>query len=294
MMTLILIMILSALAAVFLSQGTRMNALSEKAFSHSVAMVQIGDLERQLPSLFSAINGAEQLDIAMRIPLQIESKEGDFLLKGRLSSLYGRFNINRIARSDGNVSQPEYEVLGRLFQRYPIGDQDLFFKIVFDTIDLDLGERGYETEIAVRRPDFKNGSIENFAQFTMILERYVELSRDKTILAIPWERYIGYEGEKMDFNAVNAEVLPLVVPSISPEQARVLTQYRTKAYATKEEVIAAEPSLGSVFDTYFFIYKSGLPYKVALDVDIRERGMQRQMRLRYDLMEKKADRVEYF
>lgn len=293
MMTLILITVMMGIVALMLTQGTRLSKLGNIGFSQSASLRVINDLELQLPSLLSAITGAETLDLAMRLPLQLESKKGDFILKASLASPYRRLNINSLMSSAGIMNISNMSLMLRLFALHPIADPDIFFKLVFDTIDTDTLERGTDTEIRWSQPDFKNGVISNEAQFNLILERYIELTRDTVILSIPWERYIGYEGEKMDFNALNAETLSLILPTVSPEKIRSLTLYRTKAFASKEEAIAAEPALGTVFDTYFFIYQPNTSYNLLCDVHVSENSREEHLKFHYNLLDKKVQRVEF-
>lgn len=293
MMTLILITVMMGIVALVLTQSERLTRLGNNAFSQSASLGIVSDLERQLPSLLSGISGAEQLDVAMRLPLQLENKKGDFILKARLSSPYSRLNINRLMNSDGKINEANVTLWMRLFALYPIADPDMLLKLVFDTIDIDSTERGIDTEIILTRPDFKNGVIANTGQFDTILERYIKLTRDTTVLSIPWNRYIGYDGDKMDFNALNSETLSLILPNEPPEKIRALTLYRTKAYASKDEAIAAEPALGAVFDNYFFIYTPGSSYNLVCDVRLSENAHEEHLRFQYNLLEKKVQRVEF-
>lgn len=293
MMTLILITVMMGIVALMLTQGTRLSKLGNIGFSQSASLRVINDLELQLPSLLSAITGAEALDLAMRLPLQLESKKGDFILKASLASPYSRLNINSLMSSAGIMNISNMSLMLRLFALHPIADPDIFFKLVFDTIDTDTLERGTDTEIRWSHPDFKNGVISNEAQFNLILERYIELTRDTVILSIPWERYIGYEGDKMDFNALNAETLSLILPTVSPEKIRSLTLYRTKAFASKDEAIAAEPALGTLFDTYFFIYQPNTSYNLLCDVHVSENSREEHLKFHYNLLDKKVQRVEF-
>ncbi|MDP3302459.1 MAG: hypothetical protein Q8S36_10895 [Sulfuricurvum sp.] len=293
MMTLVLITVMMGIVAVVLTQNERLSRVRDNAFNQSIILRIVNDLEQQLPSLLSAITGPEQLDLMVRLPLQLESKKKDFILKGQLSSIYGRLNINRIISSDGKINEAYVALLMRIFAVHPIADSDMLMKLILDTVDTDIIERGTDTEIALIQPDFKNGSIVDSLQFNSILERYVNLTRDTTVLSIPWEDYIGYDGEKMDFNALNAETLSLILPNVSPEKIRELTLFRTKAYTTKEEVITAEPALASVFDSYFFIYKAGDSYDVLCDVRVSENTHNEHIKFHYNLLDKKIRQVEF-
>ncbi len=293
MMTLVLITLLMGIVALVLTQSQRLLWSGNNSFSQTSSLLIVNNLEQQLPTLLSAITGAEQLDLAMRLPLQLESKKGDFSLKARLASPYSRLNINSLMSPEGKINEANMALLMRVFAVHPIADADIFIKLVFDTIDTDTVERGTDTEIAWMYPDFKNGMIADARQFNRILERYIELTRDTTILSIPWERYIGYDGDKMDFNALNPETLSLVLPNVSAEKIRSLTLFRTKAYTSKEEAIAAEAGLGAVFDTYFFIYKPGVSYNLICDVRLSENSHEEHIRFQYNLLDKKVQRVEF-
>lgn len=293
MMTLVLITVMMGIIAVILTQSERLSRVGNNAFFQSVTLRIVNDLEQQLPSLLSVVTGPEQLDLAMRIPLQLETKKRDFILRAQLASPYSRLNINRVMSSDGKIDEAYVALLMRIFVTHPIADSDMLLKLIFDTMDTDINERGVDTEIASGQADFKNGEIVDSAQFKTILERYIQLTRDTAVLSIPWEAYIGYEGDKMDFNAVNAETLSLVLPNVTPEKIRALTIFRTKAYTTKEEVIAAEPALASLFDTYFFIYKAGYPYNLSCDVRVSENTHNEHIKFQYNLLEKKVQRIEF-
>ena len=293
MMTLVLITVMMGIIAVILTQSERLSRVANNAFFQSITLRIVNDLEQQLPSLLSVVTGPEQLDLAMRIPLQLETKKRDFILRAQLASPYSRLNINRVMSSDGKIDEAYVALLMRIFVTHPIADSDMLLKLIFDTMDTDINERGVDTEIASGQADFKNGEIVDSAQFNSILERYIQLTRDTAVLTIPWEAYIGYEGDKMDFNAVNAETLSLVLPNVTPEKIRALTIFRTKAYTTKEEVIAAEPALASLFDTYFFIYKAGYPYNLSCDVRVSENTHNEHIKFQYNLLEKKVQRIEF-
>ncbi len=293
MMTLVLITLLMGIVSLVLTQSERLSRLGSNAFFQSASLQIVNDLEQQLPSLLSAITGAEELDLAMRLPLQLESKKRDFSLKAQLSSPYSRLNINSLMSPDGKINEANVALWIKIFTIHPIADPDILLKLVFDTIDTDTQERGIDTEIALIQPDFKNGMITDAEQFNHILERYIELTRDTTVLSIPWSRYVGYDGDKMDFNALNPETLSLILPHTPPEKIRALTLFRTKAYTTKEEVIAAEPALASVFDNYFFLYKAGISYTLECDVRLSENTHEEHLKFQYNLLDKKVQRVEF-
>lgn len=292
MMTLILITVMMGIVALILLQSEKLLRLGNIGFSQGSTLRIVKDLETQLPSLLSAIKGAEELDLAMRLPIELQTHKGDFILKATLASPYSRLNINRLMSSDGNISEPHAAFMMRIFETYPIADPQMLMKLVLDSTDVDRVERARESEISNASPDFKNGLIANEKQFNLILARYIKITGDTAVLSIPWHRYIGYEGEKMDLNAVNTETLALILPTTSREQIRAMTLYRTKAFSTKEEAIAALSALAPVFDTYFFIYQPNTPYHLLCDVRMRENSREEHLRFHYNLLDKRVQRVE--
>jgi hypothetical protein len=293
MMTLILITVMMGIVALVLRESSHLSGLGKRSFSQAASLAIIDDLDHLLPSLLSSLNGAEELDLAMRLPIQLASKKGDFDLNMRLSSPYTKMNINQLADSNGTLNEKYHAAWMRIFERYPIVDRETLLMVVLDTLDNDLTERSTKTEIKWRENDFNNGSIMSMKQFDRILQRYLTLTKDKTILSIPWENYIGFEGDKIDLNAVNPETLTLLLPGVSAEKIRQMTQYRTKTFVSKEEAIASEPLLAGVFDDFFFIYKKELKYDLVCDLQLIENGNTEPITFQYGLLEKKIKRVEF-
>ncbi|WP_304740034.1 hypothetical protein [Sulfuricurvum sp.] len=293
LMTLMLITLLMGIVALVLAQSGRLSRLGGTVYFQSTSQSIVNDLQQHLPILLLGVTGAEQLDLALRLPLQIETRKRDFILKMKLSSPYTSLNVNTLLDKNGTIKTPNVAVFMRIFSHYPIESPDIFLNLLLDTIDIDTAERGVDTEISLTRPNAKNGSIANEREFNRIIERYLHLTQDRAVLSIPWGRYIGFDGDKMDFNALNAETLSLILTKSSPEKIRSLTRFRTKAFSTKEEVIAAEPALGSVFDTYFFIYAPGISYTLLCDAVITENTHVEHITFQYNLLEKRVHHVEF-
>lgn len=293
MMTLLLITVMMGIVTLVLHKNSHLSELADRGFVQTSSMRIVNELESQLPSLLSNVKTAEDLDIAMRIPFRIESDKRDFILNATLASPYTKLNINRLVNEDGTINEAYMKAYMRIFELYPISDSDTFTKLILDSIDTDYTERFAQSEIGWNRPDFKNGAIADMNQFEEIVERYLALTRDKSILRIPWKKYIGFEGERVDLNAANPETLSLILPNLSAEKVRQMTLYRTKAFTSKEEAVSAEGSLSDVFDTYFFVYDDTLSYDLVCDLHLEENSRSQHIVFQYNVLEKKIHDVEF-
>lgn len=292
-MTLVLVTIMAGIVTVVLSQSERVQNLGEMEFVRASALLSLSSLETQLPSMLSKIESAEDLDMSMRLPIVMESNNGDFSLNAQLSSMYSKLNINRLLKSDGSIDEAAVAVWMKIFHFHPIADPEMLLKLVLDTIDTDQSERATDTEIIWNDSDFKNGAIKDKELFAKILERYILLSGDRMVLNVPWDDYIGYEGDKIDINAVTPQTLMLLAPAISSEKAYALSTYRTKAFTSKEEVLSAEPALGSVFDQFLFVYSPGSSYTLQCNVSLSLKSRTERIRFDYNLLDKKMRHVEF-
>lgn len=292
LMTLLLIAIMSGGIALLLSQSDQLLRLSERSRSDAEISKISSDLKRLLPGMLSKIGSAHDLEYAMILPLSSRSTDGRFTLDASLHSSLGRFNINKVCDASGKPVEPYSTLLSAIFTHYPIAAPDTFINILYDTIDTDLAERQAGSEVAAVFPDFHNGSIENFAQFRQIIARYLALTKDRQILAIPWERIIGFEGEKIDINYASPELVALIVPEMDTETLHRITDLRTVPFESKEQVIAAAAQLSPVYDTWFMTYSAGNSYpligKVAMEMD----GTRSEFEFHIDTLNRMLNRLE--
>jgi hypothetical protein len=292
MMTLVLISMILGVVALVLTQSQSINEKAHSVVDYSSTVRILEDLEKQLPQILSSITGAQELDMAMRLPFSVESRSGDFSLNATLSSPYTKININKLLDVNGSVNKPYVDVWMRLFSTHPIADSELLLKLVLDTIDSDRVQRDGDSEIALVRNDFANGQIASMEQFYQIIGHYKMRTRDGSVLKIPWERYIGFEGDKIDINAVNIETLALLLPEVSTDKLRIVTSYRTNAFTTKEEVLRELPELSALYDSFLFVYAPTLSYTVVCNLEITRNGLMQKSLFHYNLLDKKIHYVK--
>ncbi|CAA6800447.1 MAG: Unknown protein [uncultured Campylobacterales bacterium] len=118
---------------------------------------------------------------------------GDILFNIKFEIVSNKININDIIRDDNHFSDKEKIVL-HLFDSLEIGDSQLLFDIILDTIDKDLESRNIFSEIAYRSMNFANSQVFNEEHFRKIIDRYYEVTQDKQIKEVKFNE-IFYFGD---------------------------------------------------------------------------------------------------
>ena len=284
LITLLLIGIISGSIALLLAQSDRILNLSQ----HSLGDAQISkiytDMEHSLPKMISKISTAHDLEYAMIFPFQNHSEDGRFKLDISLKSSMNKININKLCDSFGNVSEQYSGFLSTLFSRYPIVSPETFTNIVCDTLDSDLIEHQARSKISIDTPDFHNGSIEDYRQFYQIISRYYTLTKDSQIYSIPWEKIIGFEGEKIDINYVSIELLSLLAPQLDTITLHRLTDLKTAPFESKEEVLSVAGNLAPIYDQWFSVYTSAKPYLLVCETTTQLNGEKSRFEFHIDTL----------
>ncbi len=292
LMTLLLITILSGGIALLISHSDHLLRLSQRPLGDAQTGKIAGDLKRLLPTLLSKIDSARTLEYALILPLSSRSEDGRFALEASLRSPLGRFNINNVCDPSGTPRKPYDAFLPALFARYPIASPEVFINIVYDTIDTDLAERQPGSEIVTFFSDFHNGSIEDKHQFNQIVARYLALTKDPQVLQVPWDRVIGFEGEKIDINYASSEVVSLIVPEIDANTLSSITEMRTEPFEGKEKLTSLAPALSPHYDAWFTTYKAGSSYPLVGEVTMRRNGEESMFVFHVDAKTRILNRLE--
>ncbi|HEX5623517.1 MAG TPA: hypothetical protein VFX57_03640 [Sulfuricurvum sp.] len=292
LMTLLLIAIMSGGIALLLAQSSYVLNLSQRSRGDAQITKITSDLERILPDTLSKIRTVNDLDAALMLPLSSRSSDGRFTLDISLHSALGVFNINKIANTDGISKDPFAALLPALFARYPIAAPNTFINILLDTIDTDISEREAGSEIVALFPDFHNGSIENVTQFEQIIARYLALTKDTQILNVPWERLIGFEGDKIDINYATPDIVSIIVPRMDAKTLHQVTDLRTAPFESKEQLFSIAPELSPLYNTWFVLYAPGTPYPIIGEVAMQTNGVSNHFRFQFDLQNRTFNRLE--
>lgn len=284
LITLFLIAIMSSGIALLVAQSDQLLDISKKSQSDMQISKIVSDLKRLLPNTLSKIASAHDLEYMMILPLQNKSADGHFSLSASLYSAAGRFNINKICNTNGKPLDEYSLFLSNVFTRYPIAEPQIFINLLYDTIDTDLVERQVGSEIAETFVDFHNGSIENFTQFDQIVARYLTLTHDYKILEVPWEKLIGFEGDKIDINYASPQLVSIIVPQMDSVTLHRLTDLKSAPFESKEELINLNAQLSSIYDNWFFTYKSGNSYPLICDVSMKLDGIESKFQFHIDML----------
>ncbi|MDD5716937.1 MAG: hypothetical protein PHW64_03965 [Sulfuricurvum sp.] len=292
LMTLLLITIITGAMGILIAQSNRILRMSQQSLGDAQVNKIYADLKQILPDELSKIGSPRELDYAMMLPLSITSEDGRFEIEASFRPANERFNINLVSDLNGTLQEPYSKFLTSLFTRYPIAAPETFTNILLDTIDGDVLERQSGSEIGADFGDFHSGSVEDFTQFWYIVARYIEITKDKQILRIPWTRLIGFKGDKIDINYISAELLSLVAPELDGESARRFSELRIAPYESKEQFLSAAPQLSSLYDKWFTIYTPGNSYPLRGDVLMRRDGIETGFAFEVDLKTKVMSRLE--
>lgn len=292
LLTLFLIIAIFGVVSLMLTSTQRLRAIADQIPDQAQAMRLVNDLQPLLNDHLSRVTTAKDLYKILLLPLSVSAKESDYRIKLSLQPVNTRLNINTCFDKNGTLLPSGEIFFSSLFTRYPVTDSSLFFNILSDTIDDDLASRGYQTEISIDNPSFTTGSFVSQQQWQMIVERYIALSKDKTILTIPWERLIMFEGQKIDINSVSGDLLVLLAPTVPPVMIQSVTTLKTEAYDTKEEVLAKIPQLETHYDRFFTTFTPQNPYPLLATLDVVRPGGHFTCRFFYDIASKRVSHLE--
>jgi len=172
------------------------------------------DLESILKSESKDINDSLGLYMLTSFPIILDDTKSNLQIKMSCKSAAFGFNPNCLGKKTNSAEFHKcYDIVLALFQALKVKDPERLINTIADSIDKDELERYIETEIVVKHPWFKQGYIETMDRFKRIVYFYAHKSEDYGVLKIPWERYLSFRNEKIDFNYID----PVLATAISPE-----------------------------------------------------------------------------
>jgi len=126
----------------------------------------------------------------------LSSKEGKFRILYTIEPLFNKIDINTFFFK--NKINPYIEnYIDNILSYYQIKNPVLFKDLLLDTIDTDNKEREAYSEIILQNPYFQNGKIYNIKHLKQIEKHYYQITNDKNIFNIPWEKLVFFgNGQK--------------------------------------------------------------------------------------------------
>lgn len=167
----------------------------------------------QLSSLYGSLNSYLQnieldddmLFYASKIPFPVDIPGVSLTLY--VDSAHGKLPINTLL-SNALKSEETYDRLVQYFRSRGISDPLFLVDLMLDTIDLDMQERTFGSEIILALPQIQQGNIDSIETLMLILDYYRWEKSDENVYGVDWEDLFHFEAlTSVDLNYVSLEVL---------------------------------------------------------------------------------------
>ena len=137
-------------------------------------------------------------------------------------------NINAIRPpfelGDGESHYGIYDIISSILETYEIRDSTYLLDLILDTVDADLDERTFNSEIALVDANFEQGHIHSMQHFRQILSYYARATNDSKASNVPWEKYIAFTHRQADINFLDTKMLAYVLEREESEIAKQIQE----------------------------------------------------------------------
>ena len=262
------ITILGAIIAYVFSftQGVFNEAL--KADAKNQRTILHSDIKNMLDTYAKMVETNEDLtNFLLGIPPVYDEKSG-LSLYVELEYLSNKININSLAVNENIV-----KFLKNIAQSYNILDISFFIALLKDTIDEDDIEKEALSEISREDIRFSNSRIVNKRHFKKILEYYVDVTKDESVLKVPWERLIYFgktQQTVVDCDRMGKELISVLgfdeesfsgCANLEDQQYQEIAEkYNLKSFSKQNELylnVKIFYEIEDLKDEIDFIYKIG-------------------------------------
>jgi len=278
---------------------------SFKRVSNKLFLVQsnvlFSDVVSILKDATADVNDSMGLDIFLSVPLFFENKQNDMTMNITFESAASTLNINHLLKKDDNQTkekknrfepvalQRNYEeYFERILSIYNLSDKILFLSMIADTLDKDLQERSFGSEIALEDPFFTQGHIYDMSHFRQIIRAYKKQTLDFNIDTIPWDTLVGFHADFIDFNQISPQTLQHLAPDIDPESLGAYTTDKVDIYDNMEGLPFDSETKKRLQDMNVVFYDP----LVAGEMNIYNGENRMQIAFLYDLSSKKVSNIE--
>ena len=231
LITLAIIVAISALVYSGLSIVDK--AFSEVEKKHSLIQTDIffKSLIDVLKKRSKEINSSEGLEVLIYMPIELISDEIEARVE--FDSAAKGINPNNFLKVENKKEQinPDYVLLfDRILQRADVLNKELFIAMIEDSLDKDFDERVPGSEIALYDRRFRQGSIENFKKFDMLIKHYILLTEDGNINKIPWKSILSFYSKEIDINYISPILVEYILPYEDLELIKKVFINKTSIY----------------------------------------------------------------
>ena len=205
--TLLMIMALLSVMMIFLNKTKEL----QNNITNEFALVQTNSVMSNLTFYFNNIAFDEEIIFyGSKMPFALLLN--DSTLKFSIDSEHKYLNINSLAVKLKDKSSEEYNQFIDYLYKYRVRDPEFFVDIILDTIDKDKFEinSGSGSEIVINDPIFRNGKIYSAKHFKMIVDYYFEITADKAIYDIQFNKLLTYSASSIDINFATKELLEMI------------------------------------------------------------------------------------
>ncbi len=198
------------------------------------ANITIKNIEKMVIGFMKDINSSKEIKVLYELPIVFDL-ENNATISLTIQPDTNVINVNKLIDKNGETNESYRMVFDNILLSYEIDNPHLFMDLLLDTIDRDDVSRSYQTEIKEVQPLFNDGGVINLKHFKQILDYYYKKTDDKKIYKIRWEEYIGFSGDKIDFNFISPELLTKLDDGIGEEKAKEILNGK-KIYKKLEDI----------------------------------------------------------
>lgn len=192
----------------------------------------LNDLNAIFTATVAKITDATELNVLLNMPFDFYDKATDINFSITFTPLSSKLALQGLIDTNETISELYYDTIENLLRDANVYDATYFLALLSDTIDKDLEERVYSSELHLNNPYFRNGGLDSKEQLEEIVDFYSRNREDINIYKIPWSDIISLEAQPVDINYIHPDLLGAMLPRMARYQIEALT-------VNKEELIVS-------------------------------------------------------
>ncbi|MDD4504945.1 MAG: hypothetical protein PHE60_01055 [Sulfurospirillaceae bacterium] len=166
------------------------------------------DSKKIVKNTLKDINSTEAYAILFSEPFVIANK--NFTLTFTFSPVENGLNINSLLQNSKR-NEESILVFETILSTYNVQNIQFFVDLILDTIDEDVDERSYGSEIILKDTFFTNSKIYSQKHFDKIIDYYAQVKDAKNIYKVDWGKYIRFDEDAIDVNFASIELLKILL-----------------------------------------------------------------------------------